>query len=310
MRPVFRVVGAVDRPWEVAVNLAHLAGAGAGRGPVGDDRVDAVTLTDAELRLDKGDRSGPSRGPTSTPCSSTASRLVVLDRESRQLARDAGQAPDRRAVGRVPGARLPVAGRRPVRRAVPSLVAGHTRAAGGGQRGARRPGGGAEEEGRRGGARAARRGRRSSASRSATRAPAVLAPARPVMTPLAGAALEPGPDRRLRLRGDRPAGGGRGGDRRGGDRPGDRGRPVLVADAGGRRLCRAVVAAALAGRRGAAARADGRGHRVRGRRGAGRGLHGRREPALGRWRSRVAALHAVAGVPYSIVRPDPSSPCR
>ncbi len=88
MRPAFRFVGAVDRPWEIAVNLAvwSLVAVGVTRARLLEAAT--VTLTPAEVRVE---------GPGGTQAVSRADasavfldgrRLVILDRESRQLVRD------------------------------------------------------------------------------------------------------------------------------------------------------------------------------------------------------------------------------
>src|SRR5687768_374683 len=55
MRPVFRVVGAVDRPWEIAVNLALwlVLGLLVVRSAMAESA--RLVITDGQLRLDKGD---------------------------------------------------------------------------------------------------------------------------------------------------------------------------------------------------------------------------------------------------------------
>jgi len=93
MRPVFRVVGAVDRPWEVAVNLAiwFAAALVVVRSALTDGV--RVTLTDDEVRLD---RSGWSRTIRRTDIDAVfveGRRLVALDRASRRLVREAALAP-------------------------------------------------------------------------------------------------------------------------------------------------------------------------------------------------------------------------
>jgi hypothetical protein len=93
MRPVFRFVGAVDRPWEVAVNLAiwALVGIAVASGVVSESA--KVTLTGADVRVDRSD------GTRTVPRADVAAafldgkHLVLLDRESRHLVRDPLKAP-------------------------------------------------------------------------------------------------------------------------------------------------------------------------------------------------------------------------
>jgi hypothetical protein len=85
MRPVFRVVGAVDRPWEIAANLALwlVLGLLVVRSAVIESA--RLTITDAELRLDRGDWSRTVPRTDIEAAFAAGKRLVVLDRESRQL---------------------------------------------------------------------------------------------------------------------------------------------------------------------------------------------------------------------------------
>ena len=93
MRPAFRVVGAVDRPWEIAVNLAIwlVVGLVVARAAMSESA--RVTLTDTELRLDRGEETRTIARADIETVFVEDSRLVVLDRRSLQLARDPVQAP-------------------------------------------------------------------------------------------------------------------------------------------------------------------------------------------------------------------------
>jgi hypothetical protein len=93
MRALVRVVGAVDRPWEIAVNLAIwlvlalvvLASA--------LSESARLTVTDTELRLDRGDWTRTIARADIDAAFAQDRRLVLLDRESRHLVREPTQAP-------------------------------------------------------------------------------------------------------------------------------------------------------------------------------------------------------------------------
>jgi hypothetical protein len=93
MRPVFRVVGAVDRPWEIAVNLALwlVLGLLVVRSAMSESA--RVTVTDREVRLDRGDWSRTVPRADIEVVFAEGKRLVALDRESRQLVNEPVQAP-------------------------------------------------------------------------------------------------------------------------------------------------------------------------------------------------------------------------
>ena len=93
MRPAFRVVGAVDRPWEIAVNLAIWLVLGLVVVASAMTESMSVTITDTELRLHKGDWNRTIPRTDVDAVFMEGKRLVVLDRESRQLVRDAAHAP-------------------------------------------------------------------------------------------------------------------------------------------------------------------------------------------------------------------------
>jgi hypothetical protein len=92
LRPVFRVVGAVDRPWEIAVNLALwlVLGLLVVRAAVTESV--RLTITDRELRLDRGDWSRTVPRADIEVVFARGRRLTVLDRESRQLVNEPVQA--------------------------------------------------------------------------------------------------------------------------------------------------------------------------------------------------------------------------
>lgn len=92
MRPVFRLVGAVDRPWEVALNLVIwlLLGAGVARATLtGAAR---VTVSDTRLSLTANHGTRAITRDQVAAVFMDRKRLVVLDRQSREWARDDPQA--------------------------------------------------------------------------------------------------------------------------------------------------------------------------------------------------------------------------
>lgn len=93
MRPAFRFVGAVDRPWEVAVNLAIwlVVGIGVGSGLVAESA--KVTLTGDEVRVHRSDGSRTVARPEVAGAFLDGSHLVLLDRESRHLVRERVKVP-------------------------------------------------------------------------------------------------------------------------------------------------------------------------------------------------------------------------
>jgi hypothetical protein len=93
MRIAFVFVGAIDRPWEVALLLATGLVLGLGVAYVAVIGSTKVTLTDAELRLDTGDRTQTIARADVDAVFLDGKNLIVLDGESRQLARDAPGAP-------------------------------------------------------------------------------------------------------------------------------------------------------------------------------------------------------------------------
>jgi hypothetical protein len=93
MRPAFKLLGAVDKPWEVAACLAVGLVLGLGVALVTMTESMKVTLTDTELRLDKDDRTRTVARADVDAVFLDGKKLVVLDHESRQLVRDTHQAP-------------------------------------------------------------------------------------------------------------------------------------------------------------------------------------------------------------------------
>jgi hypothetical protein len=91
-RPLFRIAGAIDRPWEVAVNLAIWLAVGAGLAVGAAREAARVTLTPTEVRVDRGGRSERIARSDVAAVFLDGKRLVVLDRESRQVAREPHQA--------------------------------------------------------------------------------------------------------------------------------------------------------------------------------------------------------------------------
>jgi hypothetical protein len=92
MRIVFRFVASADMPWEVAIWIGAGVLLGAGVGMVGMTESTKVTLTGTGIRFD---RDGATRTLARTEIAAVffdGKRLVVLDRESRQLFNDTPQA--------------------------------------------------------------------------------------------------------------------------------------------------------------------------------------------------------------------------
>jgi hypothetical protein len=92
LRPVFKVVGGVDRPWEIAVNLLIwlLLGLGIARSALrGSVR---LAITHTEIQLDKADESRTIARDTVAAAFRNGKNLVVLDHESRPLVDDQHQA--------------------------------------------------------------------------------------------------------------------------------------------------------------------------------------------------------------------------
>jgi hypothetical protein len=93
LRPVFALVGGIDRPWKLAVHLGIWAVIGVVvAGEALADEV-AVTLTDGQLRVDGAgaDRTVPRDDVAAAFADGPL--LVVLDRAGRQLVRERPQVP-------------------------------------------------------------------------------------------------------------------------------------------------------------------------------------------------------------------------
>ena len=88
VRPLFRLIAGVDRSWEVAICLTVGALLGLGVALVTMTESMTVTLTDTELHLDRNDRARTIVRSDVAAVFVDGGRLVVLDRDSRQLVRD------------------------------------------------------------------------------------------------------------------------------------------------------------------------------------------------------------------------------
>ncbi len=92
MRPVFRLLGAIDSPREWAVHLVIFLVVGLGVTWAAVTESAKVTLTDDEVRLDIGDRTQTIARADIDAVFLDGKTLVVLDRESRQLFCDSPRA--------------------------------------------------------------------------------------------------------------------------------------------------------------------------------------------------------------------------
>lgn len=88
LRIVLERVGSVDEPWEIAGCLAVGLLLGLGAAFVAVNQSMKVTLTDAELRLDKVDWNQTVARADVAAVFPDGRKLVVLDRQSRQLVSD------------------------------------------------------------------------------------------------------------------------------------------------------------------------------------------------------------------------------
>jgi hypothetical protein len=88
LRPLIRLVGAIDRPWEIAVNLAIWFAVAIGLAWARVQESARVTLTGAEVRVDRTDGSDTVPGADVSAVFLDGERLVILDRESRQPVRE------------------------------------------------------------------------------------------------------------------------------------------------------------------------------------------------------------------------------
>jgi hypothetical protein len=94
VRPVFRFIGAADRPWEIAINLVIwlLVGLAVARSAASDST--KVTVGDADVRLDQDNRLDQDKRTRTVRRADAVAvfldgkKLVILDHESRQLVRD------------------------------------------------------------------------------------------------------------------------------------------------------------------------------------------------------------------------------
>jgi hypothetical protein len=87
-KPVFRVVGAVDRPWEVAINLAIwlVVGLGVAYAAMGEQV--RLAISDAELRVEGRDLAEAVPRADVADVFLDRGRLVVLDHRSLALVRE------------------------------------------------------------------------------------------------------------------------------------------------------------------------------------------------------------------------------
>jgi hypothetical protein len=97
-RPAFRLVGAVDRPWEIAVNAAIwlVVGVAAAYSAMGETV--RLTVTDDDLGVRGRDRAQTIRRDEVADVFLDRKDLVVLDRRSRPLLRDQNPAPPQRTA--------------------------------------------------------------------------------------------------------------------------------------------------------------------------------------------------------------------
>ena len=87
-RPVFRVVGAVDRPWEIAVNLTIWLVVGVAVAYTALGETVRLTVTDDTLRIEQRDRDETIGRADVADVFLDGDRIVVLDHRSLALARD------------------------------------------------------------------------------------------------------------------------------------------------------------------------------------------------------------------------------
>lgn len=87
-RPVFRVVGAVDRPWEVAINLAIWLVIGLGAAYTAMGETVRLTVAHDRLRVEQRDRDETIARADVADVFLDRDTLVVLDHESLPLTRD------------------------------------------------------------------------------------------------------------------------------------------------------------------------------------------------------------------------------
>ena len=97
-RPAFRLVGAVDRPWEIAVNATIwlVVGVTAAYSAMGETV--RLTVTDDDLGVDGREQAQTIRRDEIADVFLDRKDLVVLDRRSRPLLRDQNPAPPARTA--------------------------------------------------------------------------------------------------------------------------------------------------------------------------------------------------------------------
>lgn len=93
LKPVFRVVGGIDNPWKVAVNVAIWLIIGLFCAFAAKNESAEATLSDDRLRLGSGDTATTVARDDVAAVFLDGKNLVVLDHESRQRFRDRPQAP-------------------------------------------------------------------------------------------------------------------------------------------------------------------------------------------------------------------------
>jgi hypothetical protein len=87
-RPAFRVVGAVDRPWEVAINLAIWLVVGLGVAYTAMGETVRLTVSDDRLRIEQRDRDETIARADVADVFLDRDTVVVLNHESLPLTRD------------------------------------------------------------------------------------------------------------------------------------------------------------------------------------------------------------------------------
>jgi hypothetical protein len=88
LRPAFRVAGAVDRPWEIAVNLTIWLVVGVAVAHTALGETVRLTVTDDAVRVEQRDRDETIARADVAAVFLDGDRIVVLDHRSLALARD------------------------------------------------------------------------------------------------------------------------------------------------------------------------------------------------------------------------------
>lgn len=88
VKPLFWGLGSIDKPWKIMVSAAIGILVGLGAALAAYRGATKVTLTDSEIRVDAGDVSRTIAGTDVAAVFPDGKNLVVLDSESRQLARE------------------------------------------------------------------------------------------------------------------------------------------------------------------------------------------------------------------------------